>query len=212
MAKSNQYDDRRAGDASPARSIDQFCDLVRADPALQEALRKPDDPEQFIALVLTTASEHGFTFGADDVRAAMQGRLPGASALLDVGDRETQLPPQGWLPVGAFWRDGQLYLQWSFFGRQRLSQPFFEGDVQCSMFRPFNRLIRYATPISRLAEWLRLHPSLRPNGFIFHMSRCGSTQFDQLQIDLAGNLQAVAGAAYALRRKMQGTNHSSVTS
>jgi hypothetical protein len=161
--------------AATARPIDQFCDRVRADPSLQETLRQPDDVEPFVALVLSAARDCGLALSADDVKAAMRSRLPGIPAIIDVGERETALPPRGWFPFGAFWRNGQLYVQWTYFGAQRLTQPLYENEVQLHMRKPFNCLIRYATPITKLAEWLRLHPPLQPSGFIFHMSRCGST-------------------------------------
>jgi hypothetical protein len=98
------------------------------------------------------------------------------------------LPPEGWLPSGAFWRNRRLFVRWAFFGEQRLTEPFFEGDVQRATRKPFNRLIRYATPIDKLAEWLRDYPGLQPNGFIFHMSRCGSTLVSQMLATLARNV------------------------
>lgn len=174
--------------ARPLRPIDRFCDLVRKEPLLQNVLRAPDDAEQFVPLVPAIAGQRGLSFDADEVRAAMRVRMPGASALPDLGDLETSLPPEGWLPFDAFWRHGQLYLRWSFFGGQRLTQPFFEGDVQRTMFKPFNRLIQYVTPISGLVQSLRLYPSLRPSGFIFHMSRCGSTLVSQMLAALPQNV------------------------
>jgi len=183
----DQYDNRRPDAGLPSRPIDQFCDLVRADPALQEALRKPDDTEQFIALVLTAARVCGFALGADDIGVAMRPQLPGHPPS-NVDERETQLPPGGWLPSGTFWRNRRLFVRWALFGDQRLTEPFFEGDVQRATRKPFNRLIRYATPIDKLAEWLRDHPGLQPNGFIFHMSRCGSTLVSQMLAALARNV------------------------
>jgi len=188
MSNNNQCDPYRMHADWSTRPIDQFCDLVRTDASLHEVLWKPDDTEQFLALVLTVARDRRIVLDADNVRAAMRGRLPGAPTLLDAGDRETPLPPQGWLPVEAFWRHGQLYLRWSFFGSQRLLQPFFEGDVQHAMFKPFNRLIRYVTPISQLAGWWQVRSTLRPKGFIFHMSRCGSTLVSQMLATLACNV------------------------
>jgi hypothetical protein len=168
--------------------LERFCALVRAEPSLQEILRAPDDTERFIDLVLTTARNCGFALSAEDVRTAMRGRLPGVQTNLDDGDSETPLPPQGWLPAGTFWRDNQLYVQWSFVGEQRLTEPFFEGNVQRCLFKPFNRLIRYSTPISRLAERVRSHPGLRPQGLIFHISRCGSTLVSQMLAALTSNV------------------------
>ena len=161
-------------------ALDQFCGQVLADLPLQERLRAPNDMNEFIALVVNTASDRGLALDADGVRAAMRGRLPGMDALISDDIRETPLPPHGWLPVGTAWKRAELFVQWSWFGAQRLRQPFFEGDVQRAMFRPFNRLFRYTTPIARLPEWLQHHPPLRPSGFIFHMSRCGSTLVSQM--------------------------------
>jgi hypothetical protein len=94
------------------------------------------------------------------------------------------LPPAGWLPIGTSWQRDQLYVQWSYFGRERLREPFFEGSVQSRLFKPFNRLFRYSTPIARLADWVQARPGLRPSGFIFHMSRCGSTLVSQMLASL----------------------------
>jgi hypothetical protein len=164
---------------SSGDELARFRTLVLGDAALQERLRAPDDTDHFIALALETARDCGFQLGADDLRMAMR-RLPGIDGAGEDEVRETSLPPRGWLPVGTSWQHGELYLQWSYFGERRLREPFFEGDVQRSQFKPFSRLFRHWTPISRLADWLRDHPALRPSGFIFHMSRCGSTLVSQM--------------------------------
>jgi len=76
------------------------------------------------------AGERGFALDADGVRAALRGHLAGMDALISDDIRETPLPPHGWLPVGTAWTRGELFVHWSWFGSQRLRQPFFEGDVQ----------------------------------------------------------------------------------
>ena len=93
---------------------------------------------------------------------------------------EARLPPKGWLPVAASWRDDALWVDWSHFGEAPLDEPFFEDSVQRCLRKPFNRLFRYATPIDRLPEWLAENRCLQPSGFIFHMSRCGSTLVSQM--------------------------------
>ena len=157
----------------PGRSSNFTCAFSPTSP--EEKLRQPGDTGDFIALVVQTARECSFAIGADDVNAAMRASMPGAVGLIDNAVRETPLPPEGWLPVRASWHDGQLYAHWSYFGDQPLREPFFQGDVQRALFKPFNRLFRYTTPIAKLGGWLQEHPGLRPDGFIFHMSRCGST-------------------------------------
>jgi hypothetical protein len=191
--------------ASPGNQLDQFRAQILADPSLHETLRQPEDTDQFIALVLETASHRGFRLDAEGVRAAMRGRLPGMENAIDNGVDETPLPPAGWLPIGTSWVNAQLYVQWTYFGEQRLREPFFEGSVQRCLFRPFNRLFRYSTPITKLADWLQVHPGLRPSGFIFHMSRCGSTLVTQMLAAQAANvviseaspIDAIVRARYA---------------
>lgn len=93
---------------------------------------------------------------------------------------EVRLPPAGWLPVAASWRDDALWVDWSHFGAAPLREPFFDDSVQRCLRQPFNRLFHYATPIARLPEWLEANRHLQPDGFIFHMSRCGSTLASQM--------------------------------
>jgi hypothetical protein len=58
--------------AAGSEALDRFRALVLADPALGERLRAPDDPEQFVALVVETAAGRGLIVGAEEVRAAMR--------------------------------------------------------------------------------------------------------------------------------------------
>jgi hypothetical protein len=176
---------RGSGSVFSQTPLDQFCARVLADVSLHAKLRGPDDIDPFIALVVETARDCGFRLDADGVRLAMRGRLPGMEGFIETGVNETPLPPKGWLPVGTSWQRDGLYLHWSYFGEQRLREPFFEGSVQRCLFKPFNRLFRYTTSITRLPEWLHAHPPLPPSGFIFHMSRCGSTLVSQMLAALA---------------------------
>ncbi|WP_413988997.1 hypothetical protein ACMDCR_23760 [Labrys okinawensis] len=101
---------------------------------------------------------------------------------------EIRLPPAGWLPVAASWRDDMLWVDWSHFGDRPLSEPFFDDEVQNCLHRPFNRLFRYATPIAHMPDFLKLTRHLQPDGFIFHMSRCGSTLVSQMLGGLPGSI------------------------
>jgi hypothetical protein len=165
--------------ASPARErLEAFCALVLDDPELSHDLQQPREPDRFVALVVETARRCGFSLAAEDIWAAMRDRsLAGFGAMRLT---ETQLPPKGWLPIRGAWQDGELYLQWACFGEQKLGEPFFEGSVMRALSEPFNRLFRPCTPIRRLEQWLDTHPPLAPDGFIFHMSRCGSTLASQM--------------------------------
>lgn len=65
-------------------------------------------------------------------------------------------------------------------GERRLFEPFFHDELALAVKNPFALLFRRKTDIEALGQWRRVRPGLRPSGFIFHMSRCGSTLISQL--------------------------------
>lgn len=168
--------------------FERFRAFVFENVALHEELRQAKHLHAFAELVVEIGQRHGFAFTAQDVAQAMQARHVQALGGARVRARETVLPPGGWLPARAFWQDGELYLGWSYFGDRRLAEPFFEDSLRRALETPFNLLFQYTTPIARLADWLAAHPGLTPRGFIFHMSRCGSTLVTQMLAALAHNL------------------------
>lgn len=170
-------------------ALDAFCAVVLNDPALQAELRQPGCSDQdFIALVLKAARQRGFVFGPEDVKRLMQQRMLALEGVAAAPLKETPLPPDGWLPIRASWQAGELYAHWAYFGARRLRDPFFEGDVRWSLAQPFNRLFRYVTAVDKLAAWLGERPHLQPSGFIFHMSRCGSTLVSQMLAAVESNI------------------------
>jgi hypothetical protein len=178
-----------SGGSSPTRQrLEQFCALVLDDSGLEQKLQQPNHLDEFVSLVVETASSRGFLFAAGDVWAAMRERSLGISSPLNSGTGHVKLPPKTWLPIRGSWQGDQLYLQWAHFGQRQLREPFFEGDVQRCLFKPFNRLFRYFTPIERLPEWLDVHRPVPPRGFIFHMSRCGSTLVSQMLAAVPHNI------------------------
>jgi hypothetical protein len=63
-------------------------------------------------------------------------------------------------------------VDWCHLGDLRFTKPFFAQTIDRAMAHPFNLLFRRASPLETLSEQA---PELRPAGFIFHMTRCGST-------------------------------------
>jgi hypothetical protein len=179
-----------AGAPPPAGSaqLEVFCSLVLEDPSLQQALRGFTGADAFVAALLDAARQRGLPLAAQDVRAAMYERALGIDNLVENDVKATRLPPDGWLPIRASWQGSELYVHWTYFGERRLRDPFFEGDVRGCLYAPFNRLFRHVTPIETLAAWLKTRPHLEPSGFIFHMSRCGSTLVSQMLAALPSNI------------------------
>jgi sulfotransferase family protein len=91
----------------------------------------------------------------------------------------------GWVPVRLYWNDSEPIVDWCFLGEERFVEPFFAQTIELCLRRPFNLLFRHQTSISVLCSWREKSPGLKPSGFIFHMSRCGSTLVAQMLASLS---------------------------
>jgi hypothetical protein len=83
----------------------------------------------------------------------------------------------GWTPVRARLRGGELAVEWRWLDNAPFREPFFADTVQLALQRPFTLLFPRETTLDELAE---LEPGLAPDGFILHLSRCGSTLLTQM--------------------------------
>lgn len=95
-------------------------------------------------------------------------------------------------------------MDWCWLGHERFTEPFFDGDIDIAQRRPFNKLFAHRTPMADLGGWHAESPGMAPSGFIFHMSRCGSTLVsrmlaaspENLVISEAGPIDLLARAAW----------------
>jgi hypothetical protein len=92
----------------------------------------------------------------------------------------------GWVPVRLRWQDGQPLLRWLRLGTVRYAEPFFDLSVRHCLSTSPGGLEWRETGLDVLLEAQRRHPVPPPAGFIFHMSRCGSTLVAQLLAALPG--------------------------
>ena len=93
-----------------------------------------------------------------------------------------------WVPTRIFWRDARPMVDWAYLGTRRFTDPFFAQTIQPCLRHPADLLFRHQTPLEELSEIAATQPSLPPTGFIFHMSRCGSTLTSQMLAALPSNL------------------------
>ena len=105
-----------------------------------------------------------------------------------MGASVSELRFDGWIPFRAYWQGSEPGLEWCYLGANRFSHPFFETTLHLEVQKPFNALFRFRTPVAMLREWHAASPGLRPAGFIFHLSRCGSTLITRLLGSLPENL------------------------
>jgi hypothetical protein len=95
---------------------------------------------------------------------------------------------EGWLPARVAWHQGEPFFDWFHVGDKRFTEPFFDHTIEACLRYPFNLLFRPLTPLRVLRERYELSPGLAPSGFIFHLSRCGSTLISQMLAALPQNV------------------------
>lgn len=93
-----------------------------------------------------------------------------------------------WVPFGVNWRTGVPVVAWCYMGNERFSRSFFDDSIQFVLNDPFNLLLVHQTPFERLGELYERVRGPQPTGFIFHMSRCGSTLVSQMLASVEKNI------------------------
>lgn len=165
---------------SDPTAIGQFRALVMADEALQQALSQTEDMGRFVELANGSANARGITLGADVIQTAVRPDPLGISRWMAAPVSGSLWPPKHWLPIQVTALHGQLYVDWAHFGAGPLTDPFFEGSIRRALRRPFNRMFRYRMTMGDFVDQAAHAHALAPSGFIFHMSRCGSTLVAQM--------------------------------
>lgn len=93
-----------------------------------------------------------------------------------------------WTPGRIYWREKKPFVDWCYTGKERFTEPFFDHTIELKFRKPFNLLFRHQTPLEFLGELHAKENRLAPTGFIFHMSRCGSTLVSQMLASLPRNI------------------------
>jgi hypothetical protein len=71
-------------------------------------------------------------------------------------------------------------VRWRFTEGIEFTDPSFDQTIERCLGDPFRLLFWRRTGLDALAEFATASPGLRPSGFIFHLSRCGSTLVAQM--------------------------------
>lgn len=95
-----------------------------------------------------------------------------------------------WTPVRLTWKGTAPVVDWCHTEGVTFSEPFFAETVDRCLRHPFRLLFSHRTDLDSLCRAVDDQPGLPPSGFVFHMSRCGSTL-------LAQSLAAVPSHAVA---------------
>jgi hypothetical protein len=86
----------------------------------------------------------------------------------------------GWTPVRLRWDGAGPVVDWCHTEGVAFREPFFSDTVQRCLQHPFRLLFHHETGMEDVGRFVADHPGLAPTGFIFHMSRCGSTLVAQM--------------------------------
>jgi len=161
-------------------ALARFEACLFAEPALQAALARTVRDDEFLGLALAAAADRGIALTEDAVARRVATDPLGLSraappALLPA-------PPAGdWLPAAVrAGPDGALLVDWVHFADAPLVEPFFGVSLERARARPINRAFPCATPLAGAAD------GRRPDGLIFHQSRCGSTLVSAMLAALPG--------------------------
>ncbi|MGO9559128.1 MAG: GNAT family N-acetyltransferase [Acidimicrobiales bacterium] len=98
-------------------------------------------------------------------------------------DLELEWRPEHWLPIHVLAHGGNPSVEWFDAGVAPLTLPFFVQEFHRAQHRNGNspkRPWRRTGPLSELLDETDRAPGLAPSGFVFHMSRCGSTLLSQM--------------------------------
>jgi hypothetical protein len=166
-------------------TLDLFQALVLRDDALQARLAAIADSEAFSVQLLSEAAAKGIALTEGGIANALQRDPIGLSRAVPVAPSD-RWPAREWLPVAIVSTASGPAVDWAHFGGVPLTDPFFGSSVARALARPFNCLFRWQTPI---ADFVRAaEPRSRPDGFVYHWSRCGSTLVSQMLSALPGSV------------------------
>ncbi len=145
--------------ALPPGGFEAFADAVFADENLRKKLRAIPDRADLVRAAAGEAGRRGFDLNEADIEAAYRAEL--------------SPPPRshttaGWIPICLARRESQPWAKWIYAPEIRFAEPYFEDNVRICMRDPFTALFQREMPLSA-------GETVRPDGLVFHMSRCGST-------------------------------------
>lgn len=95
---------------------------------------------------------------------------------------------RGWVPIHLRWRGSAPAVEWCHANGARFTEPFFHQTIEGLLRHPFNLLFRRLTSTDVLEELGAEQGGAPPSGFVFHMSRCGSTLISQMLAALPQNI------------------------
>jgi hypothetical protein len=161
-------------------NLDRFRAAVLAGGALQQRLAETQDGERFVARAVEAAAAAGIALDPSELGELAKPDPLGLARFVPAPCGGRAWPGRQWLPAELVMDAGGPALDWLHFAGAPLAEPFFAESVRTATARPFNRLCRYRMPLDALLDPPPADAAAMPDGFIFHMTRCGSTLVSQM--------------------------------
>ncbi len=155
--------------------LEPLIHLVLGEPGLHERMGLAATPDAFADTARAVCAEHGLAFDEAVLRNALRpdphglGRWPAAPVTL------ATWPAGDWLPTRSVPGGDTPAFDWAWFGKRRLTEPFYEDSVRRDGTTPLNLLLRTRTGLEALLAGAAGADAVPLTGLVFHMSRCGST-------------------------------------
>ena len=185
--------------------IGQLIDVIAADPMLRQELADVRSADAFADACATVAEAHSLGVSAAEVRDRLlrHGIAWQLRHITPAGTPEvaSERSFAGWVPIHIFPDGPRSEVLWSMLGVSRFDDPFFAQTVTGALSSPLATLLHRHTSLVELIAASERETAVEPAGFVFHVSRCGSTLVSQMfarvpriiSISEAQPLTAVAG-------------------
>ena len=167
--------------------LDRLRGAILADEALQQDLAEANDGEALVARALAAAAEAGIALDPAELAALTSPDPLGLARFAPAPCGGRAWPGRQWLPVDLVVDPAGARLDWLHFAGAPLAEALFAQSAGIAAARPLNRLCRYRMPLDALLDPPPGDAAAMPDGFIFHMTRCGSTLVAQMLAALPGH-------------------------
>ncbi|MDB5709330.1 MAG: aspartyl/asparaginyl beta-hydroxylase [Sphingomonas bacterium] len=174
--------------------IEQLRAMVSKDTALQDMLAPLYLPEEFNAAVIAAAADQAIMLDEDMLYHALKPDPLGIARWSGGDATNDGYPPRQWLPTAIVPTPQGAAISWTHFAGAPLQESFFESSARTAGCLPINRLLTKRSTLQSLIDAPVPDDALMPDGFIFHMSRCGSTLAAQMIAALPGSIVASEAA------------------
>lgn len=151
-----------------------FMGLILKHPELQARLAPIHEPGAFEIEARAIAGHYGFTLPAGSLQDLFAPDPLGLSRWQDAPVTADGWPGADWMPTRSVPGDPPGF-DWSWLGDRKTDAPLFEDDVRKAGAYPFDRMFRTRTSLDALIRGVGAAEVVPLSGFVFHMSRCGST-------------------------------------